>query len=65
MLSIKEIRYRLKDSNLVAVAKSSGISYRVLYKFITTNIDPKHSTVMMLSDYLMSLVNEENENKNN
>lgn len=60
MLSIEEIRRRLKDSNLTAVAKSSGVNYHVLYKFMVKNIDPRHSTVTMLSAYLMSLEAKEN-----
>lgn len=55
MLTTEEIRKRLKDSNLTAVAKSSGVNYHVLYKFMVKNIDPRYSTVTLLSAYLMSL----------
>ena len=60
MLSVEEIRRRLKDSNLTAVAKSSGVNYHTLYKFMVKNIDPRHSTVTQLSAYLMSLEGKEN-----
>ena len=64
MFEIEEIRRRLKDSNLAAVAKSSGVSYRVLYKFMKWKYnDPKHSTVTLLSAYLMSLEGKENDTK--
>lgn len=63
MFEIEEIRRRLKDSNLAAVAKSSGVSYRILYKFMNwPNNDPRHSTVMLLSAYLISLEGKENGN---
>jgi len=62
MFEIEEIRRRLKDSNLAAVAKSSGVSYRILYKFMNwQNNDPRHSTVTQLSAYLMSLEGKEND----
>lgn len=62
MFEIEEIRRRLKDSKLTAVAKSSGVSYRILYKFMNwPNNDPKHSTVTLLSSYLMSLEGKEND----
>ena len=61
MFEIEEIRRRLKDSNLAAVAKSSGVSYRILYKFMNwPKNDPRHSTVTLLSAYLMSLEGKEN-----
>jgi len=61
MLSIEEIKHRLKDSNLTAVAKSSGVNYHVLYKFMVKNIDPRYSTVTLLSAYLMSLEAKKND----
>lgn len=64
MFEIEEIRRRLKDSNLAAVAKNSGVSYRILYKFMNwPNNDPKHSTVTLLSAYLISLEGKENDTK--
>ncbi len=61
-LSAEEIRKRLKDSNYTAVSKSSGVNYHVLYKFMKGE-DPRHSTVTMLSAYLMSLEGKENDAK--
>lgn len=63
MIDKEEIRKRLKDSSLTAVAKSSGVNYHVLYKFMVKNIDPRHSTVTLLSAYLMSLGGKENDSK--
>ena len=63
MLSIEEIKRRLKDSNLTSVAKSSGVNYHTLYKFMVKNIDPRHSTVTLLSAYLNSLGGKENDTK--
>jgi len=61
MLTMEEIRKRLKDSNFTAVAKSSGVNYHVLYKFMRGEGDPRHSTVTLLSAYLMSLEGKEND----
>ncbi len=63
MLSVEEIKRRLKDSNYTAVAKSSNVNYHTLYKFMKGEGDPKHSTVTLLSAYLMSLEGKENEQK--
>ena len=61
MFEIEEIRRRLKDSNLTAVAKSSRVSYRILYRFMNDQKDdPRYSTVTQLSAYLMSLEGKEN-----
>jgi len=61
MLTTEEIRHRLKDSNLTAVAKSSGVNYHVLYKFMVKKIDPRYSTVTLLSAYLNSLEGDKND----
>jgi len=47
----KEIRNKLKDCNLAAVSKNSGVSYRVLYRFVKGS-DAKYSTIEKLSNYL-------------
>lgn len=60
MFSVEEIRLRLKDSNFTAVAKSSGVNYHTVYKFMKGVGDPRHSTVTLLSAYLMSLEGKEN-----
>ena len=51
MLIPHEIRQRLKDCNLSAVSKNSGVSYRVLYRFMN-GADAKFSTIQKLSEYL-------------
>lgn len=60
MMDKEEIRKRLKDFNFTAVAKSSGVNYHVLYKFMKGE-DPRHSTVTMLSAYLNSLEGKKND----
>jgi len=47
----QEIKNKLKDCNLTAVSKNSGVSYRVLYRFVNGS-DAKYSTIEKLSTYL-------------
>jgi len=51
VLKPDEIRNKLRDSNLTAVSRNSGVSYKVLYKFMQ-GADPKFSTIEKLSHYL-------------
>ncbi len=53
ILSLDEIRRKLRDRNLTAVAKNANVSRPVLYQIINNETDPKLSTVERLSDYLM------------
>lgn len=52
MLTVEQIRERLKHSNLKAVAESIGIHYNTLYRLMNTDADPSYSTVKTVSDYL-------------
>lgn len=54
MLTIEQIRERLKHSNLKAVSDAVGIHYNTLYRLIKTDGDPSYSTVKALSDYLQN-----------
>lgn len=53
MITPEEIRRQLKDCNITAVSKSSGVSYKVLYNFIN-GADPKFSVMEKLAKYLES-----------
>ena len=53
MLSVEEIRGKLKDHNLAKVADSAGVSYRVLYYLMTDGgTNPSQEVLQKLSDYL-------------
>jgi len=52
ILSLEEIRHKLRDRNLTKVAKNANVSRPVLYQIINNETDPKFSTVERLSDYL-------------
>lgn len=53
MYSLDQIREKLKDHNLSAVAKSCGISYMSAYRAVRVNSsNVSYSVVKALSDYL-------------
>lgn len=55
MLTLDQIKDRLKHSNLKAVAEASNVNYNTLYKLMNEEgRDPAYSTVKALSDYLQS-----------
>lgn len=58
-MTAKEIRNQLKDMNLKAVSRGSGIVYATLYNF-SRGRDCRASVVEKLSNYLE---NKENEHK--
>lgn len=53
MLTIEEIRVALRDSNLMKVSHSSGVSYGALNRLMK-GADPMYSTYKKLNDYLES-----------
>jgi len=55
VLTLEQIRDRLKHSNLKAVAEAAGIHYNTLHKLMNKECDPAYSTVKALSDYLNNL----------
>ena len=52
MLSIDQIKEKLQDRKLIAVAKRSGISYRTLINLMKGETKPTKGTLKLLSDYL-------------
>ena len=52
ILKLDDIRAKLQDRNLTAVAKSANVSRPVLYAIKRGSTDPKFSTIEKLSDYL-------------
>lgn len=52
MLTLDDVKTRLKPYNLRAVADDIGISYPVLWRAIRKNKPVKYDVVKMLSDYL-------------
>jgi hypothetical protein len=55
MLTLNQIKERLRDSNLRAVSQSSGVNYHTLIKLMNEEgRDPAYSTVKALSDYLQN-----------
>jgi predicted transcriptional regulator len=54
MLSVDQIKSRLKDSNLKRVAIASGVDKGVVYRFMAGKTEPLYKTVKALSDYLQA-----------
>ena len=55
MLTLDQIKDRLKHSNLRAVSEASGVNYYTLVKLMKEEgRDPAYSTVKALSDYKQS-----------
>jgi transcriptional regulator with XRE-family HTH domain len=52
MLTIEEIRERLKDRNLRAVSEFAGVNYAALCNIYKGASNPSYRTLKTLSDYL-------------
>lgn len=53
MLTVEEIREGLRDRNLRAVARSTGLHPNTVYTIADgKNTNPSHRTLKKLSDYL-------------
>lgn len=52
MLTVEQIKKRLKDANLRKVAESAGVHPATLYRFMNDDSKPLYDTVKALSDYL-------------
>jgi hypothetical protein len=52
MLTIDEIKERLKDANLRKVSRGAGVQYSRIFRLLKTDHKPLHETVKALSDYL-------------
>ena len=57
MMTIEQIKRRLADSNLSAVAEKSGVHPATLYRMMSDDspTKPLYETVKTLSDYLEGL----------
>lgn len=54
MDDLERIRGKLKDRNLRAVAKNTGLSYRTVWSISNgKNATPAYNTVRILKDYLI------------
>jgi DNA-binding phage protein len=53
MMTIEQIKDRLRDANLKRVAKNAGIHPATVYRFMQEDSKPLYETVKALSDYLM------------
>ena len=52
MLTMKQIKQRLSDSNLRKVAIKSGVHPATVYRFMRDQGKPTYETVELLSNYL-------------
>ncbi len=52
MLTISQIKQRLRDSNLRKVAMKSGVHPATVYRFMRDQGKPTYETVQLLSNYL-------------
>lgn len=52
MLTLEEIKERLKPYNLRAIAAETGLSYPIVWRAIRKNKPVKYEVVKTLSDYL-------------
>ena len=55
MMTIDQIRAELKDRNLQAVARGSGVHPATLYRLMQDGAQPLHVTVAALSCYLTAV----------
>lgn len=51
-MTLDEIRERLADMNIRAVARSSGVHYNALYRLIKGGTNPSYKTVQKIIAYL-------------
>lgn len=52
MLTLPEIRERLKDRKSGVVAKAAGVDRQTIYNVLDPNSNPTYKTLKALSDYL-------------
>lgn len=55
MMTLDQIRERLKDANLRKVAAGAGLPYSRVWRLMSGSHQPMHSTVEALSRYLMGM----------
>ena len=49
---VSDLRRRLADRNLTAVADAAGISAHTIYRFMQGSHEPRRSTLILLQNYL-------------
>lgn len=52
MLTVEQIKTRLKDANLKRVAQAAGVHPATVYRLMSEDSKPLYETVKALSDYL-------------
>jgi DNA-binding phage protein len=52
MMTPEQIRQALKDRNIQAVAKASGVSAHSIYRLLNKDGKPLYLTIAALSEYL-------------
>ena len=52
MVQLEKIRNDLKDRNVQAVARATGIHANAIYKIMRGTTNPKYETVRKLAEYL-------------
>jgi DNA-binding phage protein len=53
MLTVEQIKSRLKDANLKRVAENAGVHPATVYRLMNEDSKPLYETVKALSDYLV------------
>lgn len=54
MMTVEQIKTRLKDANLKRIAQGAGVHPATVYRFMQEGSKPLYETVKSLSDYLSS-----------
>jgi len=52
MLTLEQIRERMKDRKVTVVAEVIGVHANTLYRVLSGDAKPSYETVKLLSDYL-------------
>lgn len=52
VMTVEQIRDALRDRNIQAVARASGVSAGAIYRLMQDGANPLHDTVVRLSNYL-------------
>jgi DNA-binding phage protein len=54
MMELDAIRAALKDCNIQAVARSTGLHPNAIYRFLRGQTEPRYATIERLARYLAS-----------
>lgn len=55
MLTLDEIRARMKDRRVRRVAEAIGVHHQTIYNVMEPGANPSHDTLKKLSDYLQGV----------